>query len=342
MKRILVVRMGAMGDIIHTLPAVASLKRAFPATEIDWVVEKHWAPLLMRNRHLSQLHVVETRTWRKQWGGAGTWRMVLESLGKLRSRQYDCALDFQGLLKSAVLARLSGARRVVGFDRGELREGMAALFYTQRLPEPPRGQRVAHVVERNLALAAAVGATERVIEFCCAPSDADAQRARELVGGLQRYVVISPSAGWPAKRWPAERYAELARLIHRELGLPVVINCGPGEDAVAANIARLAGEAQPVVVRPSVGELIALVRDAALLVGGDTGPLHLAIACDTPVVAIFGATDPARNGPYGLACRVVRAPGVRTTYSRSADQRAIRGVTVEQVARAAAELLGAP
>ncbi len=340
MRRILIVRMGSLGDIVHTLPAAATLKRAFPDAEIDWVVERNWAPLLEGNPHLAQLHRVETQTWRRRLAEAGTWRSLLESIGRLRGRTYDCALDFQGLVKSAAVARLSGAATVVGFDRAELREGISSLFYTARA-RPAANGRVTHVVERNLALAAAVGASEPVLEFCCSPAPEDDARMRAATAGPRRYAVLSPSAGWAAKRWPEDAYAALALRVRRELELPIVINCGPGEEQIAGRVAELAAGERPLVLQPSVGELMALVRDAALVVGGDTGPVHLAAACGVPVVAIFGPTDPARNGPYGPACRVVRAADAATTYSRAADQQAIRRVTVEQVFGAASDLLQA-
>ena len=339
-------RLGSMGDIIHTLPAVATLKRGFPEAEIDWVVEGHWAPLLERNPYLTQLHRVETRTWRRRLAAAGTWRALLGSISGLRGRHYDCALDFQGLVKSAVAGRLSGAASVVGFARAELRERAAALFYTAQAG-PPADGRAAHVVERNLALVAAVGADEPVVEFCCTPAPEDVARMRAATTDLpslahvERYAIVSPSAGWAAKRWPEEAYGALLLRLSRELGLRVVIHCGPGDELIAERVATLAADARPLLLRPSLGELMALVREAALLVAGDTGPLHLAAACGTPVVAIFGPTDPARNGPFSTASRVVRAEDASTTYSRAADRQAIRSVTVEQVFRAAHELLQA-
>ena len=221
-----------------------------------------------------------------------------------------------------------------------MREGFASVFYTARAGPPANGRR-AHVVERNLALATAVGAAEPVVEFFCSPAPQDAERMRATTSELGDYAVVSPSAGWAAKRWPEEAYAALVVRFSRELGLAVVINCGPGEEPIAGRVAELAAAARPVLLQPSLGELIALVRDAALLVGGDTGPLHLAAVCGTPVVAIFGPTDPVRNGPFGPSCRVVRAEEAATTYSRAADRQAIRRITVEQVFQATRELLRA-
>jgi heptosyltransferase-1 len=339
MDRILIVRTGSLGDIVHTLPAVATLKRAFPRAELDWVVERQWAPVLARNPHLARVHQLETRAWRRTPASSTTWRSVFGALRALRERRYDCALDFQGLVKSAAIARLSGAATVVGFDRGESREGASALFYTSRV-RPQSDGRPLHVVERNLAIAAAVGATEVVLEFPAPPAEEDIGRIRATTPGAGRYAVLSPSAGWDAKRWPQEAYAALASRVAQELSLPVIINCGPGEERVAGRVVELAAEARPRLLKPSVGELMALLRDAALVVGGDTGPVHLAAAYQVPVVAIFGPTDPLRNGPFGARCRVVRSQQATTTYSRRAGREAISGVSVESVFNAITELLG--
>lgn len=335
MHRILIIRMGSLGDIVHTLPAAATLRRAFPDAEIGWVVERHWSPLVARNPHLNHVHFVETKRWRKQLAEAGTWRSLMESVAALRGRRYTIALDFQGLLKSAVLARLSDAETVVGFDRSELREKAAGVFYSRRV-SPPASAR--HVVERNLALVAAVGAREPVLEFCCPADESDAERMHAATEPLGKYAVLSPSAGWPAKQWPPESFAALATRIAGELGFAVIIQCGPGDEAIAERVAAVAGGAARVM-RPSLGELIPLMSGAALVVAGDTGPLHLAAATRRPVVGIFGPTDPERNGPYGPRCRVVRAAGAVTDYSRSATQEAIRRVSVEQVFEAIRELL---
>lgn len=341
--------MGSLGDIVHALPAAASLKRAFPEAEIDWLVERQWVPLLAHNPHLARLQVVETRAWRKHPARTATWRALAASLSALRGRRYDCALDFQGLIKSAALARLTGAPKVIGFHRHDLREPLAFFFYTATAaPIRPGGSGglpapAPHIVEQYLALAAVAGAREPVHEFCCQASEEDEQRFsqwRQASGaGPGRYVVLSPGAGWEAKRWPEECFAELADLLAGETRCAVVINCGPGDEALAGRVLGAARLARPLLCQPALGELIALVSHASLVVAGDTGPLHLAAACGAPVVGIFGPTDPLRNGPYGLRSRVVRAPNACTTYARNAGREAIRAVPVDAVFSAARDLL---
>lgn len=316
--------MGAMGDVVHTLPSAATLRHAFPAAEIDWLVEERWAPLLAGNPHVSAVLPINLRAL----GGA------LARLRQLRARHYDLVLDFQGLLKSAVVARLAGPREVLGFRMEALREKMAAAFYDRRVAAEG-----AHVVERNLSLARAAGATEVIMEFPLPRFAREEERMVAVVAPLGEFFALSPSAGWAAKRWPAESFARLILRAEKELGLRAAINCGPGEQALAARLAEMARDAGPLVVEGGLGELVALARRARAFVAGDTGPLHVAAAAGTPVVAIFGPTDPARNGPYSPRARVLRAPRVATTYSRSMNGDAIARVTVEQVFEALAALV---
>lgn len=319
MKRILLVRMGAMGDIVHTLPAAASLRYSFPDAEIDWLVEERWAPLLEENPDLTTVHCVRSRDWRH----------VLQVLGELRGRSYDAALDFQGLIKSGMLAALSGSREVIGFQMTALREKLASVFYDHQV-----AAQGAHVVEMNLSLVRAAGANLERLEFPLPhPSELSLP---------ERFFAVSPSAGWEAKRWPAESFAELIRRAEHEWNLPAVINCGPGEEALAERIVRAASPAEPSVVQGGIRDLVAIARKASVFVAGDTGPLHVAAAAGTPVVAIFGPTSPERNGPYSARARVLRAPGIVTTYARSEDTSAIARVSVDEVFRALKEVLERP
>jgi len=318
-RRILLVRMGAMGDIVHTLPAAASLRYSFPAAEIDWLVEERWAPLLEENPDLTNVYRVRSRDWRH----------VLHVLGELRQRSYDMALDFQGLIKSGLLAALSGSSEVLGFQIATLREKFAFVFYDRQVAAAG-----AHVVEMNLSLVRATGAALQRLAF---PLPHPAELTLP-----ERFFAISPSAGWEAKRWPAEFFAELIGRAAREWNLPAVINCGPGEEALAQRIVRLAGPAEPCVIQGGISDLVALVRKASAFVAGDTGPLHVAAAAGTPVVAIFGPTSPERNGPYSARARVLRPAGVVTTYARSEDASAIARISVEEVFRALGEVLESP
>ncbi len=310
--RILMVRMGAMGDIVHTLPAAATLRRAFPKGEIDWLVEERWAGLLDGNPHINAAIKMARRN---------------PPMGELRARRYDLALDFQGLLKSAFISRLAGAREVIGFSTAGLREKLAGAFYARRATvEGP------HVVEKNLGLAKAAGATQSVLEF---PLPA----GKPPAGLPEPFVALSPSAGWAAKRWPAECFAQLILRIKKDLGLRAVINGGPGEEALTAVIAAAAKDAAPHISVGGIAELVGLARRARAFIAGDTGPMHVAAAVGTRVVAIFGTTDPTRNGPYSQRARVVRPGDAATTYSRSAGTDTVARVTVDQVFAALQEVL---
>jgi lipopolysaccharide heptosyltransferase I len=310
--------MGAMGDIVHALPAAATLRRAFPQAQIDWLVEEHWSPLLEGNPHLSGIRKLRRRDL----------SAFFHEAGELRHSRYDCVIDFQGLMKSALMARLSGAQQIVGFATAALREKPAALAYSQQVEV----QSAAHVVEQNLALVHALGTKEDVMEF---PLPGLPEAAGPFPGD---YLAVSPSAGWPAKRWPAEKFAELMLRVDQEMGWPAVINCGPGEEALAQGIVAATRPDRTRVVSGDLTTLVALARRARAFVAGDTGPLHIAAALGTPVVAVFGPTNPRRNGPYSKRARVVRAADVETTYSRSAGQEAIARVTVDAVFRALREV----
>ena len=287
--RILAVRLGAMGDILHTLPAVASLKRSFPGAHLAWLVEPQWAPLLEGNPYVDCVLCLH----RKSLAG------LLTSWRSLRQDGYDFAVDFQGLLKSAIPAWCARPRQVFGFERAQLREPAAAWFYSRRVPTC-----AAHVVDKNLDLAAAAGASCRAYEFPLPPG----QPEGNLPAG--DFVLASPFAGWQSKQWPIEHYQALAASLADELGLPLVLNCPPGREVPAG---------RALLHTSSLAGLIDATRRAIAVVGVDSGPLHLADALGKPGVAIFGPTDPARNGPYGGSLQVLRSPAAETTYKRGQE-----------------------
>jgi heptosyltransferase-1 len=296
--RILVVRLSAMGDVIHTLPAVAALKQDGAAGHLTWLIEPKWAPLLEDNPFVDR--VITLR--RGSLGG------LIETWRELRTHRYDFAIDFQGLLKSALCAKAARPERIFGFDESQLRERAAGLFYSHKI-----ASRSVHVVDRNLDLASACGTGVR-----------PCQRTFPLPSGCLEgdlptgdFVLASPLAGWQSKQWPLEYYAQLGDRLKRELGMPLVLN-GPADSSLPH--------------RSGLPGLIHATRRAVAIVGVDSGPLHLAAALGKPGVAIFGPTDPARNGPYGESIRVLRAPAANTTYKRGMEiADAMRQITPDQV-----------
>jgi lipopolysaccharide heptosyltransferase I len=301
-RRILIVRLGSLGDLIHTLPAVAALRHAYPDAAIDWLVDGVHRDLLDLVPVISSVIALPDRT-------ARAWLRVR---ARLRQHRYDLALDFQGLIKSAMLARLSGARRTVGFARAALREPAAAAFYTSRV----RVTGARHVIDKNLMLAAAVGAAATEREFPIGPVNSPIT-SWLAAQGLDRFALVNGGAAWPNKRWPADRFGAIAAWLRGRHGLRSVVVWGPGEQDLASAIAALAPDAALVSPATGLPDLIALARAARLMVSGDTGPTHVAAAVGTPVVALFGPTDPHRNGPWSAADRIVsRYDRCRCPYAR--------------------------
>jgi heptosyltransferase-1 len=341
-ESVLVVRLGAMGDIIHTLPAVAALRSAFSDIRIGWIVEERWAELLCAagtprsgRRDAARplvdfVHAVNTKHWRKSLLSRDTQRQIASALREVRAQKYKIAVDFQGALKSAAIARASGAKTTLGMNNP--REGPARLFYEHRI-----AVKGAHVIEQYRSLAEAVAG--RSLDFVAAALPVD-RNAEQAAGILKKkdFAIITPGAGWGAKQWPAERYGEVAKVLHDD-GIASLINAAPNEEPLARKVeAACSGPAERISC--SIGELIALTRHARLFVGGDTGPLHLAAALQVPVVAIFCPTDPARTGPYGTKSIVIRNSASRSSLSHtSAPDPGILNVTVSEVMSAVRRLL---
>lgn len=281
--RVLIVRLGSLGDLVHALPAVAAIRRAHPDADIDWLVDAVHRPFLDLVPVVSSIVELTSRT-------ARGWFDVRR---RLRRRRYDVALDFQGLIKSAALARLSGARRVLGFDRAALRERAAAAFYTERIAVG-EGR---HVVQKNLHLAAAIGAATDVVTCPLRPVESEALRT-VLERGLGRFALINPGAAWPNKRWPPDRFGRTAAWLREAHALSSVVLWGPDERDLAQAVAGASAGAAVVAPPTRLQDLVAFSRSADLIVSGDTGPTHIAAAVGTPVVALFGPTDPLRNGPW--------------------------------------------
>lgn len=349
--RILIVRLSAMGDIIHAMPAVAGLRREFPNAQIDWAVEERWSalltarppatssgesPLSPEQPLVNLVHAVHMRRWRQSPFLSSTRQEMRALRSRLRELKYDRVIDLQGAIRSALLAQASGARVRAG--AWHPREFPARWWYNVKARTPAH-----HVVDQAAEIVSvAIGRTidPEMVPF---PTSPEAERwADQLLASSDApFALVNPGAGWGAKCWPAERYAAVVQALHQR-GVASVVNAGPGERELAQAVGR-GNEKWARLAECSLPQLIALTRRAALFIGGDTGPLHLASALSIPVVAIFGPTDPTRNGPYGGRHVVLRSPQSKRDHSRRSEPEAgLLSIAPEQVAEAAFGLLGVP
>jgi heptosyltransferase-1 len=345
--RILIVRLSSMGDVIHALPAAAMLREAFPHATLGWLIEERWAELLCTLSYpragerspqrplVDHLHPVSLKRWRRSLVSPQTWERIAASLSDLRAVNYQVAIDFQGAVRSAILARWSGAPTVYGAMQP--REHPASMWYTRTVLT-----RGAHVVQQACSLVEALVGETLPIPPAHFPCDAIGESAMDLrlhELGIHDFAILNPGAGWGAKQWPAQRYGEVAQALAQD-GLKTILNYGPHEESLARTAEAASGGAA-VALSFSVSELISLTRRAKLFIGGDTGPMHLAAALGIPVVALFGPTDPARNGPCGTRSIVLRNPASRTSLShKNESDPGLLAITPADVIQAARQLLG--
>jgi heptosyltransferase I len=309
--RFLVVRLGSLGDIVHTFPAVAALRESFPKAEIIWLTHPRWKELIECSELATEIWETDTRSYK-------SLRAVIR---KTRKQKFTAAIDYQGLWKSAALPVFGGVSRRIGFSSETIREFGVPILYTDRVrPVQP------HIADQNGELSLHAGARNGTSPVALAVPTIQEAFVLQLLRSatVERYVVLSPAGGWRSKCWPPDRYGALCLKIRAILGLRCVLNYGPGEEDTVSSIKAASGEADPIAYNSSLVQLMALLRNAVCVVGGDTGPLHLSFALGTPVIAIFGPTDPARNGPYRPGARsgsapvgiVLRSPQAQTTYKR--------------------------
>ncbi len=353
MAKILIARLGAMGDILHALPAAAAIRAALPDVTLGWLIEERWTELLTargpkpdpvtlspQKPVVNLIHTVDTKLWRQRIFRRGTLAEMRGARRRVCDIHYDLVLDFQGAIKSAVLGRWSGAAARAGFE--DPREPAARFFYSERFPRAGE-----HVIEQNLALAAQalkpfLGGQELKLVPPSLPCDpaAEAWAQAEIMRlGIASFLLLNPGAGWGGKQWPPERFGAVAQALAKH-NIKSLVNAPPGEeDLAAAVIAASHGHALPV--NCSIGQLIALTRRARILIGGDTGPMHLASALGVPVVALYGPTDPARTGPFSDKAIALRHPESETTFShhRKPDAGLLQ-IGSDEVIAAARHLLG--
>ena len=358
----LIVRIGAMGDVLHGLPAVAALRERLPDWFIGWAIEPQWSALLAADSEsptdqsvpvdrsrmpiVDRIHMVPARQWKQHPFSPATLGGILALRREMQAEEYDVCIDLQGSIKSAVIGRLAGATRFLGPK--EPRERQARMLYRELV-----AVQAAHVIEQACELldVALTDTWDPVNELrpmkVTLPLDPAAEswcesRLQELGVGGEGFVLLAPTAGWGAKQWPIEKYRELAQRLH-DAGYSVLVNAGGAQDRPVADAVASAGSGQ--VVECGLAQLIALTRRAKLVVGGDTGPVHLASALGVPVVGLYGPTDPQRNGPCfpGSRCRVLRHASSRSDHRRHAETEAgLAKITVDEVVAAAFGLLQTP
>lgn len=341
-ERFLAIRLSSIGDIVHTLPAVAALGRAHPQAEIHWVVESRFSELLASNPSVSRLIKLDTLGWRKDPTSGSVMAEIMQGFEALREYHYDAAIDFQGLIKSAIFARLSHSGKRIGLARGWLREPLAALLYTQRVSPKDR----THIIEINLSLVEPLGARTSSWEFPLPdrPADREAVRAELRRLGTKDFIIVNPGGGWKSKRWPPELYAEAIAALAGKVAFDFLVTGPPQEGDVAREIIARAHTPRAKWFPSTLLQFIALAREARLLIGGDTGPLHLAAAVGTPIVAIFNGADtrntPERNGPFNPADIILCGPRPAGHGSHSKDLNYLEGVGVGSLVNAALRRLG--
>lgn len=328
MTAILIVRLGALGDVVHAMPVVSALRRRWPQSRIDWLVDPHYVDTLHLLAGLDRAIPFDPR------GLAGGERTAtLATIRELRGGGYDMAIDLQGLVKSAAAARLAGAAQTVGFEREELREPAARYFYS-RMENVPAGL---HVVRKNLALISALTGREEELTFDLNVRASAAVDAVLAKYGGSGFAVLNPGAAWPNKRWPAERFGALAAEIRARHELPSLVTWGPGEEALAHAVEHASGGVAVPAPPTDTVDLFGVMKAARLVVSGDTGPLHIASAVGTPVVALFGPTLARRNGPWAPEDMCVsRSESCECPYERTCRRAVpcLDEITVEEVVAA--------
>jgi len=339
LNRFLVVKFGSLGDIVHCLPSVAQLRKAFPHAEIDWLVERKNKIAVEMSGLDVKLVPIDTYSWRNNPTSIGNAKEIAEFVWALRTDGYDCAIDFQGLLKSAFFAYLSGAPMRIGWERDFLKESVSHFFYTE-VVKPKR----IHIIDQQMELLKPLGIDpDWYVEVPLKASEKARQSVDQKLKGLADYVLINPGGNWPTKCWHPQRYGELAGRLMKD-GLPVAVTWGPGEEPMVKSIVKAAG---PGVrqIPTTLDELVALCERAKLFVGGDTGPMHFAAGAGTPIVSIFGPTSSDRNGPSRREDIVVeRRLPCRPCYERDKcpleHWECIEQITVEQVYEACRKRMG--
>jgi heptosyltransferase I len=344
--RILIVKLGSIGDVVHTLPALAAIRQGLPHAEISWVVERSSSEILRDNPLLDHLIEVDTKALRRGLMSGETLRAPRQQLRRLRASAFDVAIDFQGLLKSASIARLSGARRIFGYSRHGLREPASGLLLSKRVHVPKQ----THVIFKALqlvngTLGLPVPKSSKELVFPISLPDAARDESAEATAGTDGlYAILNPGGGWPTKLWSPERFGKLADALWAYCGLYPLVTCGPGEHELGERVLHASQCGKTRLVNLSLKGFFALAQSAKVYVGGDTGPTHIAVAAGAPIVGMFGPTEWWRNGSPNpddicvertdIDCRV-------DCHRRACSNWICMDIGVERVLKAVATRIGA-
>lgn len=307
MNRILIVKLGSIGDVVHALPVLRTIRHNLPNAYIVWVVEEKAREVLNGNEDIDKVVTINTKKWRKAISTRGGVKAIAAlfseltvTINELRKDKFDIAIDLQGLVKSGVISYLSGAKTIIGFDSKNCREFLNTLF-TNKKVSPEKGD--IHIVDKNISLLRPLGFKKINKEFYINPALEGGKFTDEFLlknrTSAKHLIAINPGAGWKTKEWGIKNYAELGDRIISEFGVDVIITWGPGEEEMAKAVMDSMSHI-PIIAPPTaIGQLAALLKKCELFIGGDTGPLHIAAAMKTPTIGIYGPSDPLRNGPYG-------------------------------------------
>ncbi len=337
-SRYLVIRLSSIGDLVHTLPAVSALGETFPDSEICWLVEARYANLIEGNPYVHRVIEMDTLGWRKRLGSAETARQVFQWLGRLRRDTFDTVIDFQGLVKTGCVARLCRARTRVGFARPWLKEPAAGIFYNRHVAAEGRK----HAIEEAFALVEHLGAKPGPWRFPLCWDAQDEAYVDRALAGIADFIVINPGGGWRAKRWPPASYGDLVRELDSRSFPEVILSGSSGEEEEIKAIIRHSGSSRARYLPTTIRQFMVLARRSKLFIGGDTGPLHLAAALKVPIVALYGPTDPARNGPFSPDDIVLSTHQPVDHTRRGKKSGYLEGISVDDALRAVqARLAGA-
>jgi heptosyltransferase-1 len=349
--RILLVRTSSLGDVVHALPVLSALRRHLPQARIGWVVEEAFAPVLAGLADLDEILVVRLRRWGRQPLAGRNLAEAFAFLRALRRFAPDIVIDLMGNHKAAVIAALSLCRRRIGLDRHARREPGSAIWLSEQIPA-----RGTHAVDRGLALLDALGLPAEPADFGgeklfraapaagVPPAAGEGRAAPVPSAAVAPFALLHPGAGWGNKIYPARWWGQALRHLHAATGLRTLVAAAPGEENLAAEAAEAGGSAACAIApAPDLPALAALLRRAALMLGGDTGPTHLAHALGTPVLMVMGPTDPERHGPYGAPERAIfRRLPCSFCHRRFGESKAcLLEILPERLAARAAALIGA-